>query len=79
MKYALNERKCLFQIRNNIVSIFNANAETDQIRLYACFKEFLLIHLAVCVARRMEHAASRISYMSHDRDQIGRASCRERV
>ena len=38
MKYALNERKCLFQIRNNIVSIFNANAETDQIRLYSCFQ-----------------------------------------
>src|SRR5699024_6152110 len=60
----------LLKIGYDVFYIFNSNAETDQIRLNACLDQFLLIHLAVRMARRMENAASGIRHMGDNGNQL---------
>ena len=63
-------RKSLCKIRNNIVDMFKPDRESDHLRRNAGFLKLLIVHLSVCVARRVQYARPRIRHMGYNGRQL---------
>lgn len=60
----------LFDIRNNIACIFDADRQADQVGGYSGFDQLFVRQLAVRMAGRVEHTSAGICYVSDDADHL---------
>ena len=70
ISYLFHLPQRLVKVCDDILSIFDSHAETDQVRLYSRLQKFLVIHLTVGMTGRMQHTASGICHMCYDGYQL---------
>lgn len=66
----LNTLQCLFEVGDDVVYVFNAYRETNQVGSYAGFYQLLITQLTVGMACRMQDTGTGICHVGHDTCQL---------
>ena len=60
----------LIEVGDDVFHVFDADGEADEVGGDAGFTQLLVGELAVCMARRVEHACARVGHVGHYGDEL---------